>query len=127
MTSDCDRLGRTRRSSAASEERPQRHRQRHARLIATCVIVVEVTDWQHDRNLRRRVQDHQRQDELTAQVDAIYQFERQLERSDEFYELDREWCRTNNIASECSPGSSSTAVTRRPRWTWASASPVTVP
>jgi tellurite resistance protein len=67
-------------------------------LIATCVIVVEVTDWQHDRNLRRRVQDHQRQDELTAQVDGIYQFERQLERSDEFYELDREWCRTNNIA-----------------------------
>jgi tellurite resistance protein len=66
-------------------------------LIATCVIVVEVTDWQHDRNLRRRVQEHQRQDELTAQVEAIYCVERQLT-PDEVSELDREWCRVHDIA-----------------------------
>jgi hypothetical protein len=47
-------------------------------LVATCILVVEVTDWQHDRNLRRRVRDHQRQD--------------QSDRRDEFYELDRAWC-----------------------------------
>jgi hypothetical protein len=46
-------------------------------LVATCIIVVEVTDWQHDRNLRRRVRDHQLQD--------------QLDHRDEFYELDRAW------------------------------------
>jgi tellurite resistance protein len=66
-------------------------------LIATCVVVVEVTDWQHDRNLRRRVREHQRQDELTAQVEGIYCFERQLTR-DEVSELDREWCRVHDIA-----------------------------
>jgi hypothetical protein len=66
-------------------------------LIATCVVVVEVTDWQHDRNLRRRVREHQRQDELTAQVEGICYVERQLTR-DEVSELDREWCRVHDIA-----------------------------
>jgi hypothetical protein len=36
-------------------------------LIAAVIIVVEVTDWQHDRNLRRRVGDHQRQELLDDQ------------------------------------------------------------
>jgi hypothetical protein len=67
-------------------------------LVATVILIVEISDWQHDRNLRRRVRQHTRQDQVTAQVDAIQQLERQFERRDEFYELDREWCRTNNIA-----------------------------
>jgi hypothetical protein len=47
-------------------------------LIAAVIIVVEVTDWQHDRNLRRRVLEHQRQDLLTAQVIGIAAVEHQF-------------------------------------------------